>query len=264
MIKAIFFDIDGTLFSHATWSVPASALDALHTLREKGVLMFIASGRPAAHLEKIRKDLVNFPFDGYVLFNGQFCADADGQPFFHRPLPVESLQVLISWLAQREDIICTFYELDRGYRNRPVTNLAQQAEYMRIRLPDLDILDPARCLRHPTYQLNSYIPPEMDAEFIAHAPGLKAVRWTEMFSDIIPADGGKPCGMQIMLDRFGIMTEESMAFGDGGIDIEMLQYAGIGVAMGNAPPEVKKAADYVTADIDEDGLARALQHFGLL
>lgn len=263
-MKALFFDIDGTLFSHATRHVPPSALDALYTLREKGIRLFIASGRPAVSLKNICKDLENFPFDGYVLFNGQFCADAAGQPFFQRALPVEALQVLIPWLAQREDIACIFNELDRAYHNRSVTHLAQQAKDMRMRLPNFEILNPVRSLSHPTYQLNPYIPPEMDAEFIAHAPGLKAVRWCDLFSDVIPADGGKPYGMRKMLDRFHITPEESMAFGDGGNDIEMLCYAGIGVAMGNAMPEVKKAADYVTADIDEDGLAKALHHFELL
>ena len=55
-----------------------------------------------------------------------------------------------------------------------------------------------------------------------------------------------------------------MAFGDGGNDVSMLRYAGIGVAMGNANDDVKAHADYVTTSIDEDGVANALKHFGLI
>ena len=62
----------------------------------------------------------------------------------------------------------------------------------------------------------------------------------------------------------GIRQEEMIAFGDGENDMEMLQFAGIGVAMGNAEAEVKALADYVTADIDDDGIWKACKHFGLI
>ena len=55
-----------------------------------------------------------------------------------------------------------------------------------------------------------------------------------------------------------------MAFGDGGNDISMLEYVGSGVAMGNANPPVKLIADFVTKDIDDDGIEYALKHFGVL
>ena len=84
------------------------------------------------------------------------------------------------------------------------------------------------------------------------------------FADILPAGGGKPNGLAEMLKHFGWTKDEAIAFGDGGNDVAMLQYAGLGVAMGNACDAAKAAADYVTADIDKDGIAKALQHFGLL
>lgn len=55
-----------------------------------------------------------------------------------------------------------------------------------------------------------------------------------------------------------------MAFGDGGNDVLMLKHVGIGVAMGNAEDEVKRAADYVTDSVDEDGVEKALRHFGVI
>jgi len=67
-----------------------------------------------------------------------------------------------------------------------------------------------------------------------------------------------------MLDYFGISLEESMAFGDGGNDVLMLKHVGIGVVMGNAEDEVKLAADYVTDSVDEDGIEKALRHFGVI
>ena len=107
-------------------------------------------------------------------------------------------------------------------------------------------------------------PKEEEEGFLSHLPGCKAARWNPYFTDIVPADGGKPVGLQKTLERWGIRQEESMAFGDGGNDIDMLRYAGVGVAMGNASDDVKLAADYVTADVDDDGVRRALEHYGVI
>ena len=65
-------------------------------------------------------------------------------------------------------------------------------------------------------------------------------------------------------ERFGFRLEETMAFGDGGNDVPMLRKAGIGVAMGEACDEALQAADWVTATVDDDGIRRALEHFGVI
>ena len=70
--------------------------------------------------------------------------------------------------------------------------------------------------------------------------------------------------MKKILEYYGIRSEECMAFGDGGNDIPMLQYAGIGVAMGNARPEVQQVANFVTSSVDDNGIVFALKHFGIL
>ena len=89
-IKAAFFDIDGTLLSFATRRVPASAARALQGMRDAGLRLFIASGRPPMYLTPLQKEL-DFRFDGYVLTNGQCCTDADGVPFYNQPLPAASV-----------------------------------------------------------------------------------------------------------------------------------------------------------------------------
>ena len=70
--------------------------------------------------------------------------------------------------------------------------------------------------------------------------------------------------LKVELIRHTLSPEETIAFGDGGNDISMLRFAGIGVAMGNAEDDVKASADYVTAGVDDDGIRKALSHFGLL
>lgn len=82
--------------------------------------------------------------------------------------------------------------------------------------------------------------------------------------DILLAGDGKAEGIRATLDYYGLKQEEIMAFGDGVNDLSMLSMAGLSVAVGNAVPEVKKAADYVTGSVEEDGVSAALRHFGLL
>ena len=80
----------------------------------------------------------------------------------------------------------------------------------------------------------------------------------------IAKGGGKRTAVQQYLQIHGILPEEAIAFGDGENDMGMLDLAGIGVALGNAEEAVKEIADYVTADIDDDGVEKALIHFGLI
>jgi hydroxymethylpyrimidine pyrophosphatase-like HAD family hydrolase len=82
-----------------------------------------------------------------------------------------------------------------------------------------------------------------------------------LFTDVVPVGGNKSIGMEKILAYFGISREETMAFGDGGNDIPMLEYAGIGVAMGNASEEVQRHADFVTSGVDDEGIVHALKHF---
>ena len=93
---------------------------------------------------------------------------------------------------------------------------------------------------------------------------LQSVRWVDFATDIIPVSGGKEVAMQKVLDYYGFQQEECMAFGDGGNDKKMLEYAHIGVAMENGMPEVKAIADYITSDVKEDGIVAALKHFEIL
>lgn len=261
MIRAIFFDIDGTLLSFQTHQVPASTQKALRLLHEQGVKLFIATGRPpktAAYLLEV----FDFPFDGYVTMNGQYCLAGD-EVIYEQYIPTEAIAGLLPYLEENQ-IACDFVERDYVYINLYNDKARQISEA--LGRPDVlgPIEDVRRALEHKIYQLSPFIYEEEEEEFFRHLPGCKSARWTPLFADVIPADGGKPVGMDKMIAHFGIQPSEVMAFGDGGNDLEMLQHARIGVAMGNAVDAVRAAADYVTDDVDHDGVWNALVHFGLI
>lgn len=260
MIKAIFFDIDGTLISFNTHKIPETTKKALQILRDNGLKLFIATGRAFAALPD--KEILGFDFDGYVTFNGQYCIDHN-QVLHEQCLPVEDLQAAQAYVKEHQ-IACQFTELDYEYYNLLNGKVRDLYKLLGNTVPKCKIDDTARVLTHQTYQMCVFISEAEEEAFFRQLPGCKGVRWNPLFVDVIPQDGGKPVGLQKILDHYGFAREESMAFGDGGNDIDILKYAGIGVAMGNASDQVKAAADYVTEDVDCDGIWKALLHYGLI
>ena len=129
----------------------------------------------------------------------------------------------------------------------------------------MNIDDPhERALKYETFQISPYISFEDEAELSGMCRNVRGVRWHPDFTDLIPADGGKPEGMKRFMRHYGWTREQTIAFGDGGNDADMLAFAGIGVAMGNATEPAKAAADYITDDVDHDGIMNALRHFNVL
>ena len=114
------------------------------------------------------------------------------------------------------------------------------------------------------YQLIAFFSPGQEKRIMSVLPHCEATRWNPLFADVIPAGSSKAVGIDKMLAYFGISLADTMAFGDGGNDVSMLRHVGIGVAMGNAGDEARRAADYVTTSVDEDGILNALRHFGVI
>jgi hydroxymethylpyrimidine pyrophosphatase-like HAD family hydrolase len=90
------------------------------------------------------------------------------------------------------------------------------------------------------------------------------VRWHPLSTDVLPSGGSKARGIREIIDRLGFTSEDVYAFGDGLNDIEMLRFAGNGIAMGNAPGAVKRAVKYVTEDVNNNGISHGLELVGLL
>ena len=259
MVKAIFFDIDGTLLSFKTSKMIESTKNALVALKEKGVKLFIASGRPRSNMKTI-DDF--WTFDGYVSFNGQYCLVGD-EVVWSNPIKKEDLKSMCDYI-KKEDIICDIMELERSYVNKMDSRLDFLLAFSGITVGKLPIEPIENILNNEIYQMGPFITREKEVEFLKHTPTCKSARWHDEFTDIIPLEGGKDVGIDKVLEKLGIDISETMAFGDGGNDLSMLKHVHIGVAMGNAKDYVKDVADYVTDSVDEDGIYNALKHFNIL
>lgn len=256
MVKAVFFDVDGTLFSHASKTIPDSAKAALWELSGKGIPCVIATGRHMAELEELA--VRDFRFDGYITLNGQLCLDGQGGLLHGEPLPKEDKARLLTLFSEKE-IPLMLVEQDRMYINF-VNDMVREAQAsVSTAVPQVGQYKGA-----PLYQAIPYVPPGRVEELARLLPGCMVTRWTEYAVDVISKQGGKAAGIKHWLDRMDLDRAEIMAFGDGENDIGMLEFAGIGVAMGNAAPRAKAAADHVTDHIDKDGIAKALRHYRLI
>ena len=101
-------------------------------------------------------------------------------------------------------------------------------------------------------------------ELLRQMPHCRTKRWGDAVVDLMSRTGGKENGIRALCAAIGITPEETIAFGDAENDLEMLQLAGIGVAMGNALPQVRACADMVTDAVENDGIAHALRRLKLI
>lgn len=256
MIKAVFFDIDGTLLSHASGCVPIENLRALHHLRQKGIRVFIASGR---HLSEIAQlPLRDLYFDGYVCLTGQLCLDRRKEVLYACPIDEQDVANILPFFEQRLMPI-VFVEKERLYINYANEKVRQIQQQVSSPVPTI-----AAYHGDAVYQITLYIDETKEKQIAPLLPHCRMTRWNPNGTDIISRKGGKSVGMAKILRHYGISPEETMAFGDGENDLDMLRFAKIGVAMGNAEACVKQAADHVTDSVDEGGIWRALRYFGVL
>ena len=257
MIKAIFFDVDGTLVSFRTRRIPDSTIRALHQLRERGIKLFVSTGR---HLSMLDDVIEQFDFDGYVTVSGQYCL-YQGEPIYRNPIPRQGVEEILD--AARENGFSGFFLTGKEiYLN--LCDEAAQRWIEEFHIPMPPVCDPRRALKEELYQVIVMLDREHEGLLLDRATHLKATRWHPTFIDVLSPNGGKDVGIGAVLSYLGLTAQEAMAFGDGENDISMLRYVGLGVAMGNASDPVKEQADYVTCSVDDNGVAAALEHFQLI
>jgi len=252
--KAIFIDMDGTLLSHKMSCIPKSAQDALFYAQEKGVLLFIATGRHLNELHQI-SDLDSLPLAGFVTLNGGYCV-VDGEVIHKKPLHPETVRMVVERLAH-DPFPCVFCEEVDLYINMINEHVEELQSILSLPLPD--ICDPLRALDAEIFQIAAFGRAKEEA-FLRSLPGTKLTRWMDGGFDLANEDVNKWEGILHVLRHCGIAPHEAAAIGDAENDMEMLKNAGYSVAMGNADDDVKKCAGFVTRHVDNDGLAKAIEH----
>ena len=253
--KAIFFDIDGTLVSYKTHRVPESAIEAIRRVRRSGVKIFIATGRPLPFIN----NLGELEYDGIVSVNGGCCTTAEGTLISKQTIPQEDIDRLIDDAAAHPMTI-VFVNNDTALRINTwaATPIYQETfKMLNIELPREVAPEAIRGM--DVMQAIAFFTADDEQRIMNELiPGCDIARWHPAFADCIRRGTSKAYGIDQICRHYDIDISDTMAFGDGGNDIEMLRHAGIGIAMGNAPDDVKAEADMITAHVDEDGIAKIL------
>ena len=255
MTKAIFFDIDGTLLSYNTHRVLPGTVQAFEALHRQGILTFISSGRP-----KILIPDLPVHFDGYITVNGGyvFCGN---EVLLRCPISTDDCR---RWLhyVEKKQLTTMCFTAHEMYINRidDATRTLQQR--LKFQLPPMLPLDQMQ--GKEAYQFIAMQPADADAEALQSLSHCRMPRWHPAFTDVIPDNSSKAVGIECIMNHYGIRREETMAFGDGENDVEMLEYVNCGIAMGNATDSVKRHADFVTDSADNEGILKALQQLKII
>lgn len=255
----VSFDMDMTLLDHETFQIPDSALKALDKLRGHYRIV-LATGRDMdSHYSAGLKEKVN-P-DAIVHTNGTKITVGD-QIIYESHMSPELKRRLLEFAGEHDLAVgVTIGDDDYYIHPERVTEFDTRRwgecgrQYRDPwKLMDMDV--PSMC----------YIGDPKGAALIEEA--FEELR-LPLFAgregaDIIEKRNSKAGGLAVVCEYFGTTMEEAYAFGDSMNDYEIIQAVGTGIAMGNADPRLKAVADYVTADIGDDGIYKACVHLGLI
>lgn len=256
-VKAIFFDIDGTLVRFGQPGMSETMIATLDRARAKGIKVFVATGRPEVMLTTVS----NYQFDGYILMNGAIVR-LDGKTIHKELIELEDARNIVD-IALRDGYSCACCQ-ESDYI------ASSWSDYARNLFTEIGLFLPRVVEDFATSGLESYqytvfmTDEEFEKVMAPHLKNTVIARWHPAFTDVIPSTVSKAVGIEKIIQTLGFSKDEVMAFGDGGNDIDMLKYVGMGVAMGNATDAVKQHADYVTDSVDEEGVKTALEHFGVI
>lgn len=262
-IKIVFFDIDWTLYNKDKMAIPASISEqVLPRLKANGIIPAIATGRCFGAFPTALKPLLNEAgFEVFVTINGQYNFHQQ-QIISQYPLDPAQIERIIGKLTAL-NIPYAFVTKDEI----AVSEITPEVHSATAPIKADYIVDPEHYRQHQVVQMLAFYDESRDQE-VANSgilgEDLKAIRWDTHSVDLLKKENSKARGIKDVIAHFGLGIENAMAFGDGFNDMEMLATVGFGVAMGNAEPELKAVAKYVTKPIDEDGILAALQKFGVI
>ena len=260
MIKALFFDIDGTLVSFNTHKVAQSTIDGLNIAKERGIKIFISTGRPLSFINNLED--IEHLIDGYITTNGSYNFMGKSVISMHS-IPKEEVLTLVDYLNKHE-----YPAILVGTDNTAVINhkpIVDRIVIDTLNITNIDFSITAKTvLQQDILQITPFITQEQQDIIMPQIPHCASERWHPEFIDTVNKQASKGKALSDIVAYNDLLISETMAFGDGGNDISMLLKAGIGVAMGNANDNVKAMANYVTSSADDDVIYKALKHFEVI
>lgn len=279
MSKIIFLDVDGTLIDYEA-KLPASAAKAVDMARANGHKVYICTGCSKA--EVLQRNLCDL--DGMIGGNGAYVEDHD-EVVMHQGLSKEDVKHIVDWCNERHlgfyleansGMYCNDYMLEQGPKTMVKYAQGKGADLEKAKKSSKAFMDGFIHLQGEdlyrddvnkiSFILSSY-QDHLDSK--VEFPTLVANTWggkgeVALYGDLGPTGITKRHAIEVLMKHLGADFKDTISFGDAKIDLSMFECCAYNVAMGNGGPEIKEAADYITTDVNDDGLYNAFKHLGLI
>lgn len=279
MSKIVFLDVDGTLIDYEA-KMPESAGKAVDLARKNGHKVYICTGCSKAEI--LQRNLCDL--DGMIGGNGAYVED-EGKVVMHQGLSQEDVKHIVDWCNERHlgfyleansGMYCNDYMLEQGPETMIKYALGKGADIEQAKLASKGFVGGFIHLQGEdlyrddvnkiSFILSSY-QDHLDSK--VEFPHLIANTWggkgeVALFGDLGPAGITKRHAIEVLLDYLHADQKDTISFGDAKIDLSMFECCAYNVAMENGGKEIKEAADYITSDVNEDGLWNAFKHLGLI
>lgn len=279
MGKIIFLDVDGTLINYET-KMPESAGIAVDKARANGHKVYICTGCSKAEIAQRKL----CEYDGMIGGNGAYVEDG-GKVVMHTKLSKEDCQHIVDWCNERQigyyleansgmycndwykqqaPAVMYQYALGKGRSEEQAKEMGQNfANEMFLVSGEDQYRDDVNKI---SFILRTY---QDHLDSAKEFPHLVANTWGgkgehALYGDLGPTGITKKVAVEKLLDHLGADVKDTISFGDAKIDLSMFDICNYNVAMGNGGPEIKAAADYVTTDVDDNGIYNAFEYLGLL
>lgn len=262
-IRLLAIDLDDTLLTKDL-TISDRTMSAIAKARAKGVLVTVATGRMPLSCQKyIEKLEINIPV---ISCNGAIIRESPSGAIIYRQVIDSKLAAEVIGKMQNEGMHCQLYIKDKIYTNqfnkwagiwkRQTVLESEEADLLEILSGESEGAEKLVSIDEEEIILLKY--KTLGEQFQGR---INAMVSKPNFLELCHASVSKGNALAFLAERHGIQKEEVMAIGDSLNDIDMIKYAGLGIAIGNARSEVKMEADYITSTNNEDGVALAIEEF---
>lgn len=258
--KAVFFDIDGTLYNHEV-GVPESAIQGIRELKANGHLAFISTGRARA---MIPQTLVNLGFDGVLAACGAYV-EFEGNVIYNIDLEKEMVDNALMVLHKHK-MFCILEGQNHLYMDED--NSIDEGEFSVNRFKNKygenikPILGEEHHINKITCRMDKHS--NFEEAYKSLEKDFDCIRHNSKIVELVQKGFSKAKGIEEIIKYLGIDINNTYAFGDSANDIDMLQFVKYGIAMGNSSSEILEMVKYKTDNIENDGIYKGLKQFQLI
>lgn len=262
-IKLLALDLDDTLLDSGLRISP-DCVAAIQQARAQGVRVTISTGRmyqsALPYAQQLKIDVPLITYQGAWVKNS-----GTEEVLYYKPVPYELSKEIMGFFKDMGIHYHSYYndQLCMEDLTEEGRYYARLAGVEPVLVKDLSAaLEENEAMKIMAITKNEKLLLEMEADLRSrYGRHLYITRSKPFFLEIMNREASKANALQVIADHYGIHRKETMAIGDSYNDIDMIEWAGLGVAMGNAFAQVKDAADYVTLSNEEAGVAEAIRRF---